>query len=141
MREIKFRAWDNDAEIMIYSDYDSIDTDDYWWGFNPIRCGCITGERGGGNYSEPPEPIVTYYEDIMQFTGLKAHLGKEISESDLWSDGLCGVLYVVQFTNNFIFELVPINIPVSSHNVRPIICADKEGYIKGNLYENPELLK
>jgi len=60
-REIKFRAWDDDAGCMIYSNNNE---DDYWWEINPLRLGCIIGDSGGNQF-EPPEPIVAYYDLVM----------------------------------------------------------------------------
>jgi len=143
MREIKFRAWDSDNNSMIYSNQDRIDTADYWWEISPLKVGCITGESGGSQF-EPPEPIVTYYEDIMQFTGLYDKSEKEVYEGDIldnnlyvgWNQlhcawalfdnkGLCKELLADEYDSHG-DSLTPWHIDIE---------------IIGNIYENPELIK
>jgi len=158
MREIKFRAWDNDAQCMIYSDSNKIETADYWWEFDPVRVGCITGESGGNNF-EPPEPIVTYYEVIMQFTGLKDKNGKEIYEGDILhsnksdiylygnnspvdfeSGAFCVTILYDQIQEplwGFDRVYKPTDYPNNTEKYEWI----EEFEVIGNIYENPELLK
>lgn len=132
-REIKFRAWDNDAEVMLYSD--KKEYDDYWWEFNPIKVGCITGESGGNQF-EPPEPIVTYYEDVMQFTGLHDRNRKEIYEGDIVKGGNLSIA-PVQFINGA-FVWIYDHRPLGSFGEDSD--TDIWAEVIGNIYENPELL-
>jgi hypothetical protein len=125
-REIKFRAWDYDANVMIHSNNDD---GDYWWEFRPIRCGYIVGEIGGNSF-EPPEPLVHYYEDIMQFTGLTDKNGKEIYEGDIINDD--GLIMKIEFViASFCKCNEKGNWIIHSHDQIEVI---------GNIYENPELL-
>lgn len=68
MREIKFRAWDNDEEVMYEADeciisFDAIGNDIY------IKC------------ASDIEALYSY--ELMQYTGLKDINGKEIYEGDI----------------------------------------------------------
>jgi uncharacterized phage protein (TIGR01671 family) len=152
-REIKFRAWDSDAEYMVYSDKEDAD---YWWEFKPIRCGCIIGETAGTSF-EAPEPIVEYYEDIMQFTGLKDRNGKEIYEGDIlrfpaeekWGeenyscfevffhDGDANSDYNIGFTMNRMH-----NHGAICGGWIPPFKSEKTAKMEviGNIYQNPELI-
>ncbi len=153
-REIKFRAWVEDAEVMIYSDSHKIEDSDYWWETDPFRVGCITGSTGGNQF-EPPEPIVTYYENIMQFTGLKDKNGKEIYEGDIVK--LCKTgsrydetLFEIGFRIGS-FEMQKEYLPPLSFIYMAVQLREKyrisEDYqvmdyieVIGNIYENPDLL-
>jgi len=131
MREIKFRAWDSESEIMIYSDKPE---GDYWWELQPkAQIGCIVGVSEGNTF-EPPEPIVEYITEIMQFTGLLDKNGKEIYEGDIvenefgkkivkWADG--GFYCEEEKTIMRIYFW--------------LLTLDKIEVI-GNIYENPDLL-
>ena len=70
MREIKFRAWDDDKSQMIYDfskNYQIYTKDET----NILFCG---GEMDNGDWNEPI---------LMQYTGLKDKKGKEIYEGDI----------------------------------------------------------
>lgn len=150
-REIKFRAWDHDEKIMIYSDNSDNNEVDYWWEFRPVRCGCITGSIGGNQF-EPPEPIVTYYENVMQYTGLKDKNGKEIYEGDILRNKLSFVNGESIDKNNPVYKNYAVDWHngcqlgfriKNKHNIMPlnrnkVINAESE--VIGNIYENPNLL-
>jgi uncharacterized phage protein (TIGR01671 family) len=129
MREIRFRAWDNQAKAMSNP-------------FYPLK-----GERaeifGGGVY-EPD----TYY---MQYAGLKDKNGKEIYEGDIitrtkvngefvhntkvrWSDASAGFVVETLEPKEFEGELHTLTYPLNGG-------LSRIGAIIGNIYENPELLK
>ena len=141
-REIKFRAWDDDAEQMIYSDNHEIDTADYWWEIDPLRVGCITGESGGNQF-EPPEPLVTYYDKIMQFTGLKDKQGKEIYEGDILKSESWGKNTKVKNPYHVV-EWGRVGWIAIGYNgqmkVNPSLDVKSDFEVIGNVYENPELL-
>ena len=133
-REIKFRAWDEDAEEMIYSDKET----DGWWEIHPFRYGYISGMRGGNQF-EPPEPDVTYIDgdNIMQFAGLKDKNDREIYEGD-----------IIAYTH---YECAPLNDEITekiavewvNNGFRPFNYLNDSAKVEGigNIYENPELIK
>ena len=128
-REIKFRVWDDDAEIMIYSDGHEIENADYWWEIDPLRLGCVTGSTDG-NTLEPLEPIVTYYDKIMQLTGLEDKNGREIWEGDILQDTSNPEdIKVVEWEE----ELAGFMMPLQSY-------CERWYEVIGNIYENPEII-
>lgn len=135
MREIKFRAWNSESEIMIYSDKPE---GDYWWELQPkVQIGCIVGVSEGNTF-EPPEPIVEYITEIMQFTGLLDKNGKEIYEGDI-------VRCINNHTGVIEWEKHDACFNVSdyyqSSNDYPTM-AFMEGQpfeVIGNIYDNPDL--
>ena len=113
MREIKFRAWDKENEIMICPK--GILFDGRVVNFS---CGMLEAFEG--------------YE-IMQYTGLKDKNGKEIYEGDIvrcyggaYWNGIYEYDHVIE-----VRDIRDLNGIEYSENVE----------ILGNKYENPELLK
>jgi uncharacterized phage protein (TIGR01671 family) len=139
MRTFKFRAWDNEFEMMFYSN----SSDD------PLN---VTGERIHHLCGcEKPEGHLNYFffkkAPIMQFTGLHDKHGKEIYEGDiirgngnnlfaiipmLGGLSICNTHYLGQKHNELISE--PTNDAQSAQWL-------KESEVIGNVYENPDLLK
>jgi len=120
MREIKFRAWDNQNDKMLFS------KEHKWIGreeeFYPIRF-----ERDQITHSD-------HYE-LMQYTGLKDKNGKEIYEGDIlrWTQGAMTIQSPVQWADKGWFPFVG--------GIYDLYKRVEEGEIIGNIYENPDLLK
>jgi hypothetical protein len=113
MREIKFRAWSNLLERMIYSD-DPRQKSLGWWGVV-----ILDKDRHHG-------------ESTMQFTGLKDRHGKEVYEGDIveWVENRSH--NVVKFRHAAFFAGAPlVNIDFRQHPIEVI----------GNIYENPDLVR
>ena len=78
-REIKFRAWDEEAELMFYSDNLP---DDYFFEFTDgtLRGYAIRPPRASSDPMEPPEPYCNDYP-VEQYAGLNDKNGKDL---DWW---------------------------------------------------------
>ena len=111
MREIKFRAWDEDAGLMLPTQDLSMPYDYWTW----------LGDR------DVP---------IMQFTGLKDKNGTEIYEGDIWEWG--SYVGVVKFEAAKWTFRISIS-KRSGHGPHFNLMAAK-GAVIGNIHETPELL-
>ena len=82
MREYKYRAWDEDAEIMIYSDQEY---DDYWFGFEggKLKAWGMIEEVFESDPMEPPHPESYEIDNLMESTGLYDKNGKEKYHQDI----------------------------------------------------------
>ena len=117
MKEIKFRVWDNDLEIMSYSDAEIF----------------ITFSDDGICIGYEIDDEIGDYE-LMQYIGLKDKNGKEIYEGDIVK------LFEYKVIDNIVLpeEIVTINdIRKGCDTLRPSQCME----VIGNIYENPELLE
>ena len=129
MREIKFRAWDTQAEEMLY-------------GVEHTYDGYKVPMPSFGALLDCPDFYI-----VMQYTGLKDKNGKEIYEGDIvslkylydkrttdkgqvvWREDKASFgLKSLKGLTNEVYELYQVT---AEHNLEII----------GNIYENPELLK
>ena len=128
MREYKFRAWDSWWDKMHYFDFaKNIEaTPD-----NELK-GLWILHKEGSVYA------IQDKIKIMQFTGLKDKNGKEIYEGDLvqvldyasWE----GLYKVIWDEENSMYMIE------DTYGDREKLCEFEEYLVKGNIYENPELL-
>lgn len=124
MRIIKFRAWDELNQEMVYEK---------------------TGIFSGGKSSWE---ILKLYENVMQFTGLHDKNGKEIYVGDIigdWTE-IDGKMEQSRLTVYFDEMIGQWMLDISFNQDRTSSCSlfaelkDFEYEILGNIYENPELL-
>jgi uncharacterized phage protein (TIGR01671 family) len=149
MRELKFRAWDEEKKRMLYS------TESYDYGNTEFQFIdgelCVVRYRCGWNnfpIAEKAEGI----KGVMQYTGLKDKNGREMYEQDI-VDGFNN-RFVIEYGINRIKkvahdgEIVEVDVPsfyfrslIYDDKVYPIV-GDLDGLeVIGNVYQNPELLE
>ena len=112
MREIKFRAWDKENEVMIYPK--GILFDGRVVNFS---CGIL-------------EPFEGY--ELMQYTGLKDKNGKEIYEGDIVKHAIWGDVYEIMFEDGGFYVL-------SSYDFQTINEYPLE--VIGNIFQDGDLLR
>ena len=125
MREIKFKVWDNFFKQMYYFDFENnieVRSGHLW----------IVHEEGAVSSKSPSIKI-------MQYTGLKDRNDKEIYEGDLvqvldyasWE----GLYKVVWDEESLMYVLE------DAYGDKEKMCEFEHYLVKGNIYENPELLE
>ena len=131
MREIKFRAWNKEENIMCYEneDFDA----DYWDGHYASILEVINNSLKADRYI------------FMQYTGLKDKNGKEIYEGEVLQDSDC--VYEVIFEYGcFDVKVIKVLKNVGTqkgmtYQLSFIISDNDNIKVMGNIYENPELLE
>ena len=141
MRELKFRAYDREAEEFIYSDKEY---DDYFFEFKDSKLKAFAIREVPGSIDEPPGVEAVEIEDPQQFIGLHDKKKYEIYEGDIirsvCSCGECpDSVWEVRFKEA---HFIAVDVDGDSTFDEPLYqlqAMDIE--IIGNIYENPELLK
>lgn len=156
MREIKFRAWDNEKLEMIYDGH--CDKYSGMWGsgsttlslrFDGSIVGQIDDDGGKSGLWEHDAELKKGRFALMQYAGLKDKHGKEIYEGDIVRNWYFAIYEIAGFYAPIFWEdrragfvtWSRIN-PKSWEDyclVTDELCRKLE--VIGNIYENPELVK
>ncbi|HDR4727364.1 YopX family protein [Bacillus cereus] len=133
MREIKFRAWDEELKEMYSGDE-------------------IEGERNLDAWLSYGELAIYRIDDgeyvqlkPLQFTGIRDKNGKEIYEGDIISTDLSRPFLVVEFRDGAFMVHCHDNEQDYYDHMEPafseVVELTKYHEVIGNIYENPELIK
>ena len=132
----KYRAYDEEAEFMVYSDKE---TDDYCFGFldGEVKCWALEEMIDPNDPMEPPFMGTRKINNLMQSTGLKGFkdnhkkeiyagdivVNAKVDRKDYSSDTLKDCVVVVEMGNDW-----------------PLVLNESERLIIGNIHQHPELL-
>jgi len=125
MREIKFRAWDDEHRVMVLKIFNGV------YETNLDSDGTLVI----GAYDSKED----WYElKVLQFTGLKDKNGKEIYEGDILEIGGDKVRKEIYWNNKFAWW----DIKRYEHSLGLLLQTRKfvDVEVIGNIYENPDLL-
>ncbi|MFE0442728.1 YopX family protein [Aerococcus sp. NPDC058936] len=152
MRDIKFRAWDNGMEMMVYQGDDEIYIcfdGEKWKLLDYYRTHWETDEYG---MSEIEQPWEVENIELMQYTGLKDSNGVDIYEGDIIrgmdvlsartggrvDDREVVGQVVIDSSSVWGFSIV---VYETEYHLNDFLENDQEAKVIGNIYENPELLE
>jgi len=128
MRDIEFRAWDEDNGEMLYSGKDYEKCTFVCESEGTLKC--YVPQRIPATQEEPEHTIGRELTYIMQFTGLKDNSGRKIFEGDIMNE-----------------------LTDDEKHIWPVMWLKEKEYsgweigswteceVIGNIHENPELLK
>jgi uncharacterized phage protein (TIGR01671 family) len=126
MREIKFRAWDKEYNVMS-------EVTEIFFDSKVVKIQRIMPSKWLNIYLQIFNNI-----ELMQYTGLKDKNGKEIYEGDILHCEGHWNLYTVWDEENARFAFLCTDwVVTQGHPIQPHISSYA---IIGNIYENPELL-
>lgn len=130
MREIKFRAWDNNGKVML--SWDCIMQTAFNRGDYPLIYDLLAGNLSGGKWDMR----------LLQCTGLKDKNGKEIYEGDILQiiDSEDKTTITVGFHDGA-FSVEIMADWGGFHKSLADFMYPNEWEIIGNIYENPELVE
>lgn len=145
----KYRAWDKEANIMIYSDHRARKLYDVYYGFEMNGKGELEC-RWEGEFTESHVLDGGTLDNLMQFTGIHDKNGKEIYEGDVvktyfaLDEKIIQEPFIVGWRESrAMFEGVKHNSKKIDYLTRFDFFAEQSFIYEviGNIYENPELLK
>ena len=124
MKKIRYRAQRLEDKKMVFGFY----TEDY------VGVPFIQGFKGAVN-----ETYRIDYKTIGQFTGLKDQNGEEVYEGDILELNNCGLLIVCFYKGEF--KLQKLAEYHKKRNLYASISYLEFSVLRGNIYENPNLLQ
>lgn len=138
-RENKFRAWDKEANIMVYSDHRTRKLYDVYYGFGMNEKGELEC-HWEGEWNESHSLDGGSLDNLMQYTGLRDKNGIEIFEGDIVlydrniNHNIDKYKYVVSYENGSFYL---------DHHFSEITDGITWGLLEiiGNIHENGYLLK
>ena len=129
MREIKFRAWNKEKNVMVYKNED--DSDEYWDGV------CASDIEVLNNILSSELTSETY--NFMQYTGLKDTNSNEIYEGDIVKIKSAVHENALEYIGEVIFDNGAYMCK-SKWNIHYLGDLFLNREILGNIYENKSLL-
>lgn len=147
MREIKFRAWLPDYELMIGENFDGVDDlqlEDVRWdlscGIAAIYVDEIFDRESGGDHIQGYEFKLQKDAVIMQFTGLKDKNGVDIYEGGIVNHPDIGIGYIDYNDKHAAYKIIFKG--TTRKWLIDMIEREMRGIeVIGNIHENPELLE
>ena len=137
----KFRAWDEEANIMVYSDHRTRKLYDVYYGFEMNGKGLLEC-HWEGDYTESHVLDGGTLDNIMQYTGLKDKNGVEIFEGDIVSDQYANI-YTPIFRNGIYmaYNVEYLHLTEQEPSTQFNVVWKNGCEIIGDIYEKPELLE